>query len=166
MTCEDYKEISLEYHNLTKQLIRSGITISTMESCTSGFIASLITDTEGASSIFKGSHVTYCNESKIQNGVPKAIIDTYGVYSKETAISMAKACKEGFGTDIGIGITGTFGNLDPNNAGSSCGEVFYAIDYNGQNACYSINIPAQNSRLNYKIAVAAALIKDLKGVIA
>ena len=33
--------------NLIKKLISSGTTISTMESCTSGLIASMITDTEG-----------------------------------------------------------------------------------------------------------------------
>ena len=35
--------------SIIKQLIASHTTISTMESCTSGLIASLITDTEGAS---------------------------------------------------------------------------------------------------------------------
>ena len=38
--------------SIIKQLIASHTTISTMESCTSGLIASLITDTEGASAIF------------------------------------------------------------------------------------------------------------------
>ena len=45
--------------NLIKKLISSGTTISTMESCTSGLIASMITDTEGASAIFPGGYVTY-----------------------------------------------------------------------------------------------------------
>ena len=42
-----------------KTLIEKQITISTMESCTSGLIASMITDTEGASAIFPGGYVTY-----------------------------------------------------------------------------------------------------------
>ena len=37
-----------------KTLIEKQTTISTMESCTSGLIASMITDTEGASAIFVG----------------------------------------------------------------------------------------------------------------
>ena len=36
-----------------KKLIDTHTTISTMESCTSGLIASMITDTEGASAIFR-----------------------------------------------------------------------------------------------------------------
>ncbi len=48
----DENSIRKAYHQLTKQFIEKKLTISTMESATSGQIASLITDTEGASSIF------------------------------------------------------------------------------------------------------------------
>ena len=47
--------------SIIKQLIASPTTISTMESCTSGLIASLITDTEGASAIFPGGYVKVGN---------------------------------------------------------------------------------------------------------
>lgn len=59
---------------IIKKLIKSGTTISTMESCTSGLIASMITDTEGASAIFPGGYVTYLNETKIFVGVDENII--------------------------------------------------------------------------------------------
>ena len=48
-----------KYHRLTKLLIDQNLMITAMESATSGQIASLITDTEGSSAIFKGSFVTY-----------------------------------------------------------------------------------------------------------
>lgn len=51
--------------NIIKKLIDTHTTVSTMESCTSGMIASTITDTEGASAIFPGGYVTYLNETKI-----------------------------------------------------------------------------------------------------
>ena len=75
-----------KYTELTLGLIRRGLTITTMESCTSGQIASLITDTEGSSAVLKGAFVTYSNEAKIMQGVPAAIIGTYGVYSAETRL--------------------------------------------------------------------------------
>ena len=53
------------------------MTITTMESATSGQIASLITDTEGSSAILKGAFITYCNEAKIMQGVPAEILDKY-----------------------------------------------------------------------------------------
>lgn len=110
-----------------KKLIAGRKTISTMESCTSGLIASMITDTEGASAIFPGGYVTYLNETKIFIGVEEAVIRQYGVYSKECARAMAQTVKEKLRTDIAIGITGTTGNIDPNNADSVQGEVYFCI---------------------------------------
>lgn len=110
---------------VTNMLIERGLQISTMESCTSGLIASNITDYEGASATLKGAYITYSNESKVQNGVSQSIIDEFGVYSAETAIEMAWAAK-GY-ADISIGITGSFGNVDPANEDSIAGEVHYRI---------------------------------------
>ncbi len=148
-----------KYERITKHLIKSKLTITTMESCTSGLIASLITDTEGASAILKGAYITYSNEAKVMNGVPQEIIDKYGVYSKETARSMSKACKEKFSADIGIGITGSFGNVDPNNADSVPGEIFFAITFGNDSSVWQSSIPVQPSRHDYKLC-AADLVAD------
>lgn len=109
-----------------------------MESCTSGLLASMLTDTEGASAIFKGSDVTYANEEKIRCGVPAGIIAQYGVYSAECARAMAAACRERHQADISVGITGTTGNQDPNNPGSVQGTAWYCICINGQFHDFSI----------------------------
>ena len=110
-----YKESDIrnDYKKLTKLLIVRGMTITTMESATSGQIASLITDTEGSSAVLKGAFVTYCNEAKIMQGVPAEILEKYTVYSKETAEAMAKVCTKAYKANIGIGVTGTMGNADP-----------------------------------------------------
>ena len=113
--------------NIIKKLIDTHTTISTMESCTSGMIASTITDTEGASAIFPGGYVTYLNETKIFIGVEEEIIRKYGVYSKKCAEEMARTVQEKMHTDIAIGITGTTGNIDPNNADSMQGVVYFCI---------------------------------------
>lgn len=113
--------------NIIKKLIDTHTTVSTMESCTSGMIASTITDTEGASAIFPGGYVTYLNETKIFIGVEEEIIRKYGVYSKECAEVMARTVQEKMHTDIAIGITGTTGNIDPNNADSMQGVVYFCI---------------------------------------
>ena len=113
--------------NIINKLIDTHTTVSTMESCTSGMIASTITDTEGASAIFPGGYVTYLNETKVFAGVDEKIIKEYGVYSGECAKAMAETVREKLNTDIGIGITGTTGNLDPNNADSVQGQAFFSI---------------------------------------
>ena len=53
--------IRRKYERLTKELIKRELTITTMESCTAGQIASLITDTEGSSAVLPGAFVTYSN---------------------------------------------------------------------------------------------------------
>ena len=116
-----------EKDSIIQKLINTHTTISTMESCTSGLIASMITDTEGASAIFPGGYVTYLNETKILAGVDAAVIEQHGVYSMECAEAMARTAQRNLGTDIAIGITGTTGNIDQNNADSVQGEVFFCI---------------------------------------
>ena len=152
-----------KYISLTKRLIEQGRTITTMESCTSGQIASLITDTEGSSAVLKGAFVTYSDEAKILAGVPKEIIDTYGVYSAETAAAMAEACRRTYRADLGIGVTGSFGNADPLHADSVPGEVFFAIAESGGTKSYHCRVPAQASRFQYKLYMADVLADQLLG---
>ena len=143
-----------KYDRLTRTLIARGLTITTMESCTAGQIASLITDTEGASAVLKGAFVTYSNEAKVKMGVPAEVIDAYGVYSPETAVAMARCCRETYQADIGVGVTGSFGNVDPNNRDSVPGEVFFAVATQTGTRCYHLGIPAQPTRLAYKLYTA------------
>ncbi|MGN0144520.1 MAG: CinA family protein, partial [Clostridium sp.] len=117
------------YEDVVKKLIEKKIKITTMESCTGGLLISTITDVEGASGITDGGFVTYSNKQKIAMGVPKEVIDTYGVYSSQTALNMAQVCREKMNADIGIGITGTLSNVDPNNKDSVQGEVYFCIKY-------------------------------------
>ena len=121
-----------KYEKLVNLLIRKGLSISTMESCTGGQIASYITDVEGSSNIIKGAFVTYANEAKILNGVDEDIIKEKGVYSFDTARAMALACRNTYRSNIGIGVTGTFSNTDPNNADSVSNNVFVSIIVDGE----------------------------------
>ena len=143
-----------KYAALTQALIKKNITITTMESCTSGQIASLITDTEGSSAIMKGACITYSNEAKVMEGIPAETIQHFGVYSAETAQAMSSTCQKKYRAAIGIGVTGSFGNVDPANADSVPGEVFFAISYNDSVSCYHCLVPAQSSRLAYKLYMA------------
>ena len=122
-----------------KTLIEKQTTISTMESCTSGLIASMITDTEGASAIFPGGYVTYSNKTKMLVGVDEQVLRQYGVYSRECAQAMAKTIQEKLHTDISIGVTGTTGNVDPNNADSVQGKMFFCIRIQNMPYTYEVN---------------------------
>lgn len=148
-------KIRADYRELTRLLIRRGLSVTTMESLTSGQIASLITDTEGASAIFRGADITYCNQVKVERGVPEEVIDTYSVYSRETADAMAGACAKRYGADIGIGVTGTTGNPDPANPEASVpGEVYFSIFFQGEIHSFQKKLGPLPSRFVYKLAVA------------
>ena len=155
-------EIRKDYEKLTRLLIKRQLTITTMESATAGQIASLITDTEGASEVFKGAFITYSNEAKVMQGVPAEILDRYTVYSKETAAAMAQACARAYRADIGIGVTGTMGNVDPANPEASVpGQVYYAICMNGSTESFYVELALQPTRLMYKLAVAKEVYDSL-----
>ncbi|MCR5322866.1 MAG: CinA family protein [Lachnospiraceae bacterium] len=158
----DEKEVRDKYERLTKALIEKKKTITTMESCTSGQVASLITDTEGASAILKGAYVTYSNEAKIAAGVPAMIIEKYGVYSAQTAAAMSEACRNSMKADIGVGITGSFGNADPNNADSIPGEVYFALSTAEGIKCFHCSVPSQNSRSAYKLYMANVIVSKIQ----
>ena len=157
----DEASVREKYRRITLRLIEAGRTITTMESCTGCQVASLITDTEGSSAVIPGAFFTYSNAAKARCGVPAETIASFGVYSAETATAMAKACREFYRTDLGVGITGTFGNVDPNNSDSVPGEVYFAIDAPGATTAWHCVVPVQPSRLAYKLYMADVIADRL-----
>ena len=94
--------------------------------------------------------------------MPAEILDKYTVYSKETAEAMAKACAKVYEANIGIGVTGTMGNVDPANPEASVlGQVYFAITLNGEAKSYYIELQPQPTRLAYKLAVAKEIYDSL-----
>ncbi len=110
-------------------LIQNNLTVSTAESCTSGLLASRLTDVPGSSQYFKGGSVCYSNELKINDiGVDKDLIEKYGAVSEEVSESLAKNIAKKNNTDIGIGITGIAGP-DGGTEKKPVGLVFVGIFY-------------------------------------
>ena len=57
--------------------------------------------------------------------------------------------------NIGIGVTGTMGNIDPANPDASVpGRVYFAIVTDGKVESYYVELEPQPTRLAYKLAVA------------
>lgn len=141
-------------------------TISTMESCTGGALASALTDIEGASEILKFSAVTYSNEYKIKMGVNPSIIDKYSVYSKETAMEMAHNIAIFANSNYGVGITGKLNRVDKNNPFGDDNEVFICIYDKDNNQDYLLEVLAtEKSRKDNKELVIDGIIKKLLEII-
>lgn len=152
---------------IVELLIKKHKTIATMESCTGGFIASSITDIEGASEVLSFSAVTYSNEYKIKLGVSAKTIDTYSVYSMNVAREMAKNISEFAQSDYGIGITGKINRKDENNLFGDDNKIFYSIYDKENDKFYDFELTAiDDTRYNNKIFIknniAISLLKILK----
>ncbi len=87
---------------------RDGLTLATMESCTGGLVSSIVTDAEGAG-YFLGGAVTYDVEAKFSFGVPRVLVERFGVVSPQVAASMAERAAAHFHADCGVGVTGVAG---------------------------------------------------------
>ncbi len=102
-------------------------TISVAESCTGGFLSSLLTSVPGASEYFYGSVISYDNSIKINTlGVRSEIIDKYGAVSRECAEEMAWGVRKLMKTDYAIATTGIAGP-DGGSAEKPAGTVWVAV---------------------------------------
>ena len=147
---------------IVNKLIEKHMTISTMESCTGGFVVNAITNIEGASEVLKYSAITYSNEFKEKMGVDKKIIDKYSVYSKEVANEMSKKISAFTNSDYSIGVTGKLNRVDVNNISGEDNKVYFSIyDKNNDNELYV----DKKNRIENKEQVLEKIIKELKKII-
>ncbi|MCK5080386.1 MAG: competence/damage-inducible protein A [Bacteroidales bacterium] len=91
-------------------LKNDGMTLSTAESCTGGYIAHLITSIAGSSAYFKGSVVAYSNQIKTSIlDVKEDTLAEHGAVSEQTVTGMALGVKKKFNTDFAIAVSGVAG---------------------------------------------------------
>jgi len=93
-----------------KTLVERGLTLATVESCTGGNIARLLTAQAGASAYFKGGVVAYSNEVKESVlGVKHETLEAHGAVSEETVREMVEGVRTRLGADLAIATTGIAG---------------------------------------------------------
>ena len=92
-------------------LLRSvGQTIATVESCTGGLIASMLTGVAGSSESVIGGWVTYSNETKTREvGVPIDVLERHGAVSAVVARAMSEGGLIAAQADHCLGVTGIAG---------------------------------------------------------
>ncbi len=95
---------------LVSYLREKKMTITTVESCTGGMVASKIVNVSGASSVFNEGFITYANSAKEKYaGVLKETLDKYGAVSSYVAMEMAEGAAKKTGADVSISVTGIAG---------------------------------------------------------
>lgn len=104
----------MELDELAAQVGRSlkhkGLRLSTAESCTGGLLGHSLTNTPGSSDYFLGGVVAYSYSLKERIlHVPPETLVRHGAVSRETALAMARGCRELTGAEVALAITGIAG---------------------------------------------------------
>jgi nicotinamide-nucleotide amidase len=87
-----------------------GETVTTVESCTAGWLSKKLTDMPGSSAWFEYGFVTYSNDAKVRMlGVPRETVEAYGAVSPETVRAMAHGSREQADADYSLAISGIAG---------------------------------------------------------
>ena len=102
----------------------SGHTLATAESCTGGAIGAALTAIPGASAVYAGGIISYCNEIKHKLlGVPTSMLEAHGAVSAPVAEAMATGARTALNTDVAVSVTGLAGP-DADEFGNLVGTVF------------------------------------------
>lgn len=112
-----------------------GKTLVTAESCTGGGIGAALTAVPGASCVYKGGIVSYCNAVKRDAlGVPQELLDSCGAVSSQVAQAMAAGARQKLDADYCVSVTGLAGPAG-DEFGNPVGTVF--IGFAGETAVIS-----------------------------
>ena len=135
---------------------KNGLTLSTAESCTGGYIAHLITQHPGCSSVYWGGAVAYAYELKESIlGVKESTLTTFGAVSEETVTEMAEGAIKNFKTDYSIAVSGIAGP-DGGTEDKPVGTVWIAISSKDKTVAKVFNF--SNKRIqNIERSAASAL---------
>ncbi len=146
-------------------LKRLGLTLSTAESCTGGMVGEMITAVPGASSVYPGGVICYCDRVKADVvGVSRDTLAEYTAVSGQTCEEMAKGIKALMHTDVGLAVTGYAGPADPTDPDDKTGLVYYGIAWGER--CYVIECHFEGDRDSIRHQTADALFASLSELLA
>ena len=138
--------------NLARQ---KQLTVASCESCTGGRIASYLTATPGASSVFVSGIVAYQTMQKTQLlGISTKLIETYSVVSKEVAEEMALASRLKTGASIAVSTTGNAGP-EKGDSDADVGTVFIGISTEEHTFAHEFNFGNLRERVVEKASLKA-----------
>ena len=108
-------------------MVSKGLTLSTAESCTGGYISHLLTQHPGSSKVFLGGAVSYSNDLKsTMLSVSEETLSEFGAVSEETVLEMANGAVANYKSDYAISVSGVAGP-DGGTEDKPVGTVWIAI---------------------------------------
>ncbi len=140
------------------------MSLVTAESCTGGFLASLLTDIEGLSHGFDCGFVTYTNDAKQQMlGVDRGLIERVGAVSEQVARAMAVGSLRRSRGSLALAITGFAGSADPGER-EGPGVTYVAAAIPHQSWVYRIDYGERPRHEVRNLAAAAALAVGMRAM--
>ena len=87
-----------------------GKPLVTAESITGGGIGAALTAIPGASEVYRGGVISYCDDVKHEVlGVSREILNAFGAVSSQTAMAMARGAGALLKADVAVSVTGLAG---------------------------------------------------------
>ena len=150
---------------LGKYLSDAGLSVTTAESCTGGWIAKVITDIAGSSAYFQRGFVTYSNDAKhTMIGVSEQTLNVSGAISEAVVCEMAAGALKTADADLAVSVSGIAGP-DGGSADKPVGTVWFgwAWHENGELETAARQYCFQGDRNAVRCQ---AVLKSLDGLIA
>ena len=135
------------------------------EGASGGNLAKRITEVPGSDQVFEMGVVTNTARAReVLAGVDAKVMETYGVYSEETARAMAQGIRRLSGANIGVAITARTG-LESDSAGQELGLAYIAVDSDAYQHVTKVDLAgnrsAQSEFVRY-VSSSSALWNGLK----
>ena len=169
--CRDYGkylygvDIGTMQKALVAELQKKHLTIAVAEGASGGNLAKRITEVPGSDQVFELGVITNTAHARaVLAGVEPKVMETYGVYSEETACAMAQGIRRLSGADIGVAITARTG-LESDSAGRELGLAYIAVDSDAYQHVTKVDLAgnrsAQSEFVRY-VSSSSALWNGLK----
>lgn len=147
------KDVNLNLQQILKtQFNALDLKLSTVESCTGGLIASLLTKEAGVSSFYEGGAVAYSNlfkEKQLQ--VSPETLNKFGAVSEECVQELALNANKLYATDIALSISGIAGP-DGGSEAKPVGTVCIGLAYKDSVKSYTIRFNGKRNVIQQRCA--------------
>ena len=137
------------------------LTLGVIEGFTGGLLCNNLTEVEGSESALRGGVVAGRAEALVRLGVGADVIEEAGIASAAAAAEMARAARESFSADVGIGITPLALESEDGNVVTGTSFIGYAMD--GRSQSTSGHYPTRRLRIRGR-AVTHALLGMIRFV--
>jgi nicotinamide-nucleotide amidase len=149
---------------LATELISTGTSVTTAESCTGGALARALTGVAGISEVFREGVVTYADQAKVERlGVDEDLLRAHGAVSGPVAEAMARGMADRTGADLALATTGVAGP-GGGTEDKPVGLVWFGVHFKGRTTCLERRWPPVGRERIRRWATAQALVLGLKAV--